>query len=135
VGVATVRAVSATVPDVRLTCGKLEGSGRKTMTAAFLSCGLARTGRTRLVRVDPFGSLLDWSQAAGPSPATFIAWPVKNLAKRVQAIADDYDNAVIDTWRATSSTACARFADIFCAPSTLSEVERLVETFRLVKEV
>jgi chromosome partitioning protein len=123
---------------VRLTCGNLKGGVGKTTTAAFLSCGLARRGRTLLVDADPFGSLLDWSAAEG-FPATVIAWPVKDLARRVQAVADDYDHVVIDTGPnhealLRQALAVTDLLVIPCAP-TLMDVERLGETFSLVEEI
>ena len=81
-----------------LTCGNLKGGVGKSTSAVYLACGLARSGRTLLVDADPQGSILGWSEAAGEDfPATVIAWPVRDLAKRVAAVTGDYDHVVIDT--------------------------------------
>lgn len=123
---------------MRITCGNLKGGVGKTTSAAFLACGLARFGRTLLVDADPYGQLLDWSQADG-FPATVIAWPVKDLARRVSGIAGDYDHLVIDTGPnhealLRQALAVTDVLVIPCAP-TLMDVERLGETFELVEEV
>jgi chromosome partitioning protein len=123
---------------MRITCGNLKGGVGKTTSAAFLACGLARSGRTLLVDADPFGSLLDWSQNEG-FPATVIAWPVKDLARRVSGIAGDYDHLVIDTGPnheqlLRQALAVTDLLVIPCAP-TLMDVERLGETFALVEDV
>lgn len=123
---------------MRITCGNLKGGVGKTTSAVFLACGLARSGRTLLVDADPYGQLLDWSQADG-FPATVIAWPVKDLARRVTAIADDYEHLVIDTGPnhealLRQALAVTDVLVIPCAP-TLMDVERLGETFELLEEV
>lgn len=120
------------------TCGNLKGGVGKTTSAVFLACGLARTGRTLLVDADPYGQLLDWSAAEG-FPVTVISWPVKDLARRVQNIAPDYDNIVIDTGPnhealLRQALSVSELLVIPCAP-TLMDVERLGETFALVDEI
>jgi chromosome partitioning protein len=147
VGVTDGTHFAANVTHMRITCGNLKGGVGKTTSAAFLACGLARSGRTLLVDADPFGSLLDWSQVEpgnGSSawagfPATVIAWPVKDLARRVQGVADDYDHIVIDTGPnheqlLRQALAVSDLLLIPCAP-TLMDVERLGETFALVEDV
>jgi chromosome partitioning protein len=131
-------AVSAKVPTVRLTCGNLKGGVGKTTSAAFLACGLARSGSVLLVDADPYGSLFEWGQADG-FPAEVISWPIKDLARRVQAIADSFNHIVIDTGpnHETMLRQALAVTDVLvipCSP-TLMDVERLGATLDLVEEV
>jgi chromosome partitioning protein len=123
---------------VRLTCGNLKGGVGKTTSAAFLACGLARSGSVLLVDADPYGSLHEWGQADG-FPAEVIAWPVKDLARRVQGIAGSFDHVVIDT--GPNHEAMLRQAlavtDVLVIPysPTLMDVERLSATLDLVEQI
>lgn len=123
---------------MRITCGNLKGGVGKTTSAAFIACGLARFGSVLLIDADPYGSLFDWGQADG-FPAEVIAWPVKDLARRVQGIADGYQHVVIDTGpnheaMLRQALAASDVLLVPCAP-TLLDVERLGATFDLVEEV
>ena len=83
---------------MHLVLGNLKGGVGKSTSAVYLACGLARTGRTLLVDADPQGSVLAWSEDAGPSfPVTVIAWPVRDLGRRLTQVADDYAHVIVDT--------------------------------------
>jgi len=90
--------MTVSVVAMILTCGNLKGGVGKSTSAVFLACGMARSGRTLLVDADPQGSILGWSADAGVDfPAAVIAWPVRDLAKRVADVVGDYSHVVIDT--------------------------------------
>ena len=123
---------------MRITCGNLKGGVGKTTSAAFIACGLARSGRVLLVDADPYGSLVDWSEADG-FPATVIPWSSKDLARRVEGVAGDYDHVVIDTapnheHLLRGALACSDVLVIPCSP-TILDVERLSPTLDLADEV
>ena len=83
---------------VRVVVGNMKGGVGKSTSAVYLACGLARSGRTLLVDADPQGSVLAWSEEAGVSfPATVIAWPVRDLGRRLEQVAGDYEHLVVDT--------------------------------------
>jgi chromosome partitioning protein len=82
---------------VRLTVANLKGGTGKTTAAVHIALGLAEQGRTLLVDADPQGSALAWSEQAGDFPVTVIAWPTRDLARRVGQVAGDYAHVVIDT--------------------------------------
>lgn len=125
---------------MRVTVGNLKGGAGKTTTAVFLACGLARYGRTALVDADEQQSALRWSEAAGEgfTPAVF-AWATRDLARRVGAIAGDYEHVVIDTAPAGGAVlrqallATGRLV-IPVAPSAI-ELQRLHATLELAEEV
>jgi chromosome partitioning protein len=82
---------------MKITVANVKGGVGKTTTAMFLAAGLARHGRTLLVDADPKGSALRWSEQAGDLPFPVIAWPVRDLARRVTQVANDYEHLIIDT--------------------------------------
>jgi len=61
------------------------------------SPGGSRSGRTVLIDADPKTSALRWSEQAGDLAFPVIAWPVRDLARRVSQITGDYEHVVIDT--------------------------------------
>lgn len=124
---------------MNLSVGNLKGGVGKSTSAVFLACALARRGgRTLLVDADPQGSVMTWSEQAD-LPCTVIAWPTRDLAKRVRGIADTFANLVIDTGpqhefllrQALSVT------DQLVVPvsPTLMDAGRLGPTFDLVDEM
>lgn len=125
---------------MRLTCGNLKGGVGKSTSAVFLACGLAQHGRTLLVDADPQGSILGWSVDAGAAfPTTVIAWPTRDLAKRVTAVADDYEHIVIDTGPAQEhllrqAVAVSNHLVVPVAPS-LMDVRELARTLQLVDDL
>lgn len=88
-----------------LTLGNKKGGVGKSTSAVYLACLLAAEGRTLIVDADPQGSILSWSEEAGDGfPAAVVQWPTRDLAKRVQQVAQDYVHVVIDTGRSASAT-------------------------------
>lgn len=88
-----------------LTLGNKKGGVGKSTSAVYLACLLAGAGRTLIVDADPQGSILSWSEEAGDTfPAEVVQWPTRDLARRVQQVADDYEHVVIDTGRSASAT-------------------------------
>ena len=89
--------------DVILTLGNKKGGVGKSTSTVYLATGLARQGRTLIVDADPQGSILSWSEEAGEQfPAGVVQWSTRDLARRVQDVASDYANIVIDTGRSAS---------------------------------
>lgn len=87
---------------MRITVGNIKGGVAKTTTAVFLALELARNGdRVLLVDADPEqASALGWSEAATdewPSNCLVIAISTRDLGKRAQELAKDFDHLVIDT--------------------------------------
>ncbi|MDP9092689.1 MAG: chromosome partitioning protein ParA [Actinomycetota bacterium] len=81
---------------MRVTIGNLKGGAGKTTTAMYLAAGLP--GRVALIdAAREQESAYRWSQLAEDFAAVVIPWSTPDLAKRVQAIADDYDHLIIDT--------------------------------------
>lgn len=86
---------------MRVTVGNLKGGAGKTTTAVYAALRLGRDGsRVLLVDADPGqNSALAWSEVAGeewPASVTVIPWAVRDLARRVEAVAGDYRHLVID---------------------------------------
>ncbi len=82
---------------MKITVANIKGGAGKTTTAVLLAAGLARIGRTVLIDADPRTSALRWSEQAGDLAFPVIAWPVRDLARRVSQITGDYEHVVIDT--------------------------------------
>lgn len=87
---------------MKITVGNLKGGVAKTTTTVHLGCSLASVGdRVLMIDADPqAASLTDWSGCAGeqwPDNITVIAWHGADLARRVNAVAADYDHVIIDT--------------------------------------
>lgn len=126
-----------------LTIGNRKGGTAKSTTAVFLACLLAKRGRTLIVDSDPQGSLLSWSEEAGDDfPAAVVAWPTRDLAKRVREVAGDYDSIVIDTGRApTDDDPILRQAlmasDVLITPfaPSLMDVRELGRVLGMVEEL
>ena len=124
---------------MRIAVANLKGGTGKTTTAVHLAIGLAHQGRTLLVDGDPQASALAWSEEAGDFPVTTIAWPTRDLAKRVTQVAGDYEHIVIDTPPGHEAIVrqalmAADTLVVTLAPS-LMEVGRLGPTFELAAEV
>lgn len=85
---------------MRITVGNLKGGVSKTTTSILLALALAMLGRrVLLVDADPQGSASDWVENTEdwPDSVTVIPWATRDLAKRVEQVAGDYDDIVIDT--------------------------------------
>lgn len=126
---------------MRVTVGNLKGGVAKTTSAVHLAIGLARSGRTLLVDADPqAASALDWSTVAGESwPITVIPWHGEDLARRVKAVATDYDHVVIDTGGEDDVilSQALLVTDELIVPVTpsLIELRRLPSTFELAGKI
>ena len=86
---------------MRVTFGNLKGGVGKSTSSVYLALGLAAAGgRVLLVDADATNrTCLKWSSLAPdwPAPVTVVSWEVPDLARRVQAVAADYNHVVIDT--------------------------------------
>ena len=128
---------------VRITFGNLKGGVGKSTSSVFTSLGLAASGG-RVLLVDADGTnrtCLKWSSLAEdwPSSVTVVGWEDPRLARRVQAVADDYDHVVIDTGpqRPDILRQALMVTDdliVTVAPSPV-ELEQLPDTFALAAEV
>lgn len=131
------------LPAMRITLGNLKGGVGKSTTSVYLALGLAREGG-RVLLVDADGTnrtALKWSTLADDWPAsvTVTGWEVADLARRVQAVAGDYEHVVIDTGpqRPAILRQALMVTDdllITVAPSPV-ELEQLPDTFALAAEV
>lgn len=128
---------------MRVTFGNLKGGVGKSTSSAYLALGLAAGGgRVLLVDADATNrTCLKWSTLAEdwPSAVTVTSWEVPDLARRVQAVAGDYDHIVIDS--GPQKPAILRQAlmvtddlVVTVAPSPV-ELEQLPDTFALAAEV
>jgi len=128
---------------MRVTFGNLKGGVAKSTSSVFLSLSLARTGdRVLLVDADATNrTCLKWSTHAADWPAeiTVVGWEVADLARRVQAVAADYDHIVIDTGpqKPHILRQALMVTDDLIVPVAPSpaELEQLPDTFALAGEV
>lgn len=84
-----------------LTVGNAKGGVAKSTTTLYLALGLARTGRRVLV-VDADAtnaSVQDWASSAQDWPQTVVVvpWSTPDLARRIRAVAGDFQDVLIDT--------------------------------------
>jgi chromosome partitioning protein len=128
---------------MRVTFGNLKGGVGKSTSSVYTALGLAANGgRVLLVDADATNrTCLKWSSLAEDWPAsvTVVSWEVPDLARRVQAVADDYTDLVIDTGpqRPAILRQALLVTDelvVTTAPSPV-ELEQLPDTFALAAEV
>lgn len=128
---------------MRVTFGNLKGGVGKSTSSVYTALGLAANGgRVLLVDADATNrTCLKWSSLAEDWPAsvTVVSWEVPDLARRVQAVADDYTDLVIDTGpqRPAILRQALMVTDdlvVTVAPSPV-ELEQLPDTFALAAEV
>ncbi len=124
---------------MRIAVANLKGGTGKTTTAVYLALGLARSGRTLLVDADPQASAFSWSEDADGFPVTVVPWACRDLARRVEQVAGDYDHVVIDTppqheGLVRKGLLASDWLILPMAPSAL-EVARLGPTFALAADV
>ena len=128
---------------MRVTYGNLKGGVGKSTSSVYTALGLAAAGsRVLLVDADATNrTCLKWSSLAEdwPPSVTVVSWEVPDLARRVQAVAADYDHVVIDTGpqRPAILRQALMVTDdlvITVAPSPV-ELEQLPDTFALAAEV
>jgi chromosome partitioning protein len=128
---------------MRVTIGNLKGGVAKSTSSVYVSLVLAADGgRVLLVDADATNrTCLKWSSLAEDWPAavTVTSWEVPDLARRVQAIAADYDHIVIDTGpqRPAILRQALMVTDDLVVPVAPSpvELEQLPDTFALAAEV
>ncbi len=79
----------------------LKGGTAKSTSAMFLAAALSRRGRTLVVDCDPQGSALTWAEAAeedgGEMGFNVVSIPTRDVKKRVDRLAGDYEYVVLDT--------------------------------------
>jgi chromosome partitioning protein len=128
---------------MKVTYGNLKGGVAKSTSSVYTALTLAaQGGRVLLVDADATNrTCLKWSSLAEdwPAPVTVVSWEVPDLARRVQAVAADYDHIVIDTGpqRPAILRQALMVTDdliITAAPSPV-ELEQLADTFTLAAEV
>jgi chromosome partitioning protein len=124
---------------MRIAVANLKGGTGKTTTAVHLALGLARSGRTLLVDADPQASAFAWSEDADSFPVTVVPWASRDLARRVEQVADDYSHIVIDTPPQHEAVVrqallAASLLVVPMAPSPV-DVSRLGPTFALAADV
>ena len=128
---------------MQLAVVNLKGGTGKTTTAVYLALCLVREGRTLLVDADPQASALSWSEVAsegaGDFPVTVVSLPVRDLHKRLPALASDYAHLVVDTPPGDqaivrSALLSVQQAIVAISPS-LMDLDRLRPTLELIAEI
>lgn len=124
---------------MRLVIADLKGGTGKTTTAIYVAALLTKEGRTLLVDADPQGSALSWSESAEDFPYPVVGLPVRDLHRRLPALAQGYAHVVIDTPPTDvaivrSALLAADTAIIPLSPSML-DLDRLKATIELLAEI
>ena len=124
------------------TVAGLKGGVGKTTSAVHLAVAAAASGRrVLLIDADPQGSALSWSEAAAglADGVEVIGLPVRDLHRRLPALAAGWDLVVIDTppGDAAISSAALQVATRVVLPLTPAtlDVDRLGPTLDLVADV
>ena len=121
----------------------LKGGTAKSTSAMFLAAALARRGRTLLVDTDPQGSALTWAEDAeadgGELGFNVVSIPTRDVKKRVDRLAVDYEHLVLDTPPAELDIVRAALhasdvAVVAISPSDM-DINRFRPTLELVAEV
>ena len=128
---------------MRVTFGNLKGGVAKSTSSVYTALVLAALGgRVLLVDADATNrTCLKWSSLADdwPPGVVVMSWEVPDLARRVQAVAADYDHVVIDTGpqRPAILRQALMVTDDLVVPVAPSpvELEQLPDTFALAAEV
>lgn len=121
----------------------LKGGTAKSTSAMFLAAALARRGRTLLVDTDPQGSALTWAEDAEINGRELgfnvISIPTRDVKKRVDRLAGDYEHVVLDTPPAEldivrAALHASEVAVVAISPSDM-DINRFRPTLELVAEV
>jgi chromosome partitioning protein len=121
----------------------LKGGTAKSTSAMFLAAVLSRKGRTLLVDCDPQGSALTWAEDAEADGRELgfnvVSIPTRDVKKRVDRLAGDYEHVVLDTPPAEldivrAALHAAEVALVAISPSDM-DINRFRPTLELVAEV
>ncbi|MDP9475857.1 MAG: ParA family protein [Actinomycetota bacterium] len=121
----------------------LKGGTAKSTSAMFLAAALSKRGRTLLVDCDPQGSALTWAEDAeadgGELGFNVVSIPTRDVKKRVDRLAGDYEHIVLDTPPAEldivrAALHAADVALVAISPSDM-DINRFRPTLELVAEV
>ncbi len=121
----------------------LKGGTEKSTSAMFLAAALSRRGRTLVVDCDPQGSALTWAEAAEEDGAEMgfnvVSIPTRDVKKRVDRMAGDYEYVVLDTPPTDldivrAALHAADVALVAISPSDM-DINRFRPTLELVAEV
>ncbi len=128
---------------MRMAVVNLKGGTAKSTSAMFLAAALARRGRTLLVDTDPQGSALTWAEDAetngGELGFNVVSIPTRDVKKRVDRLAGDYEHLVLDTPPAEldivrAALHASEVAVVAISPSDM-DINRFRPTLELVAEV
>lgn len=128
---------------MRIAVVNLKGGTAKSTSAMFLAAALARRGRTLLVDTDPQGSALTWAEDAEINGRELgfnvISIPTRDVKKRVDRLAGDYEHVVLDTPPAEldivrAALHASEVAVVAISPSDM-DINRFRPTLELVAEV
>lgn len=128
---------------MRVAVVNLKGGTAKSTSAMFLAAALARRGRTLLVDTDPQGSALTWAEDAeangGELGFNVVSIPTRDVKKRVDRLAGDYQHVVLDTPPAEldivrAALHASEVAVVAISPSDM-DINRFRPTLELVAEV
>jgi len=127
---------------MRIALASLKGGVGKTTLAVFLAeIAAERDGKALLVDADPQQSAVQWDQEAREEGESLRAsvqpLPTRDLARRLDALADSYRFVVVDTPPGDLAivTAATRVADLVVIPCqpTVMDVARVGEMIELAK--
>jgi chromosome partitioning protein len=128
---------------VRAAVVNLKGGTAKSTSAMFIAAALSRKGRTLLVDCDPQGSALTWAEDAEADGRELgfnvVSIPTRDVKKRVDRLAVDYEHVVLDTPPAEldivrAALHAAEVALVAISPSDM-DINRFRPTLELVAEV
>jgi len=128
---------------VRVAVVNLKGGTAKSTTAMFLAAAFSRRGRTMVIDCDPQGSALTWAEDAeadgGELGYNVVAIPTRDVKKRVDRLAEDYEYVVLDTPPGEldivrAALHAADVAVVAISPSVM-DINRFRPTLELIAEV
>lgn len=128
---------------MRVAVVNLKGGTSKSTTAMFLATALSRRGRTLLVDCDPQGSALTWAEDAEAHGDELgfnvVSIPTRDVKKRVDRLAADYEHIVLDTPPGEldivrAALHAVEMAVVAISPSVM-DINRFRPTLELIAEV